>query len=223
MRLRTLLALAVSVVAITTLAYSQAPGVTDGVKQGKVYVSGENPVIRLLATDGGTPQTVASFWRIVYSLAGMGHVCFVTSDLTGDGKSTDDVRAAFTDNERLLDYLTKDILGTFDKSYIDDPFPPVKATFARGTGDTRSEWRETVTSDKYKIELVWKDFAAPFQLDTPVGGARNPFGVTSLFIPAKAADVSINGRKAAGRPFAQMRGPAQSSTAFLAFSETWVK
>jgi hypothetical protein len=213
----------VSLAAMTTLAYSQTPGVTDGIKQGKVFVSGENPVIRLQATEGGMPQTVASFWRIVYSPAGMGHVCFVTSDPTGDGKSADDIRAAFTDNERLLDYLTADILGTFDKSYIDSPFPRVKATFARGTGDTRSQWKETVTSDKYKIELVWKDFYAPFQLDTAVGGARNPFGVTSLFIPAKAADVSINGRKAAGRPFPQKRGPAESSTAFLAFSETWIK
>ena len=50
-------------------------------------------------------------------------------------------------------------------------------------------------SEKYKIELVWKDFYPPFQLDTPVGGARNPFGVTSLFIPAKDAEVSINGKK----------------------------
>jgi len=63
----------------------------------------------------------------------------------------------------------------------------------------------------------------PFQLDTPTGSARNPFGITSLFIPAKAADLIINGKKIGGNVYPQLRGPAQSSTAFLAFSETWIK
>jgi hypothetical protein len=223
MRSRTLPTLAFSIVVLGTLVSSQAPGVTDGVKVGKVYVSGENPVIRLLEKESAPPQTQVSFWRIIYSPAGTGHVCFVTSDISGNGKSPDDVRAAFTDSEPLLDYLTKEILGTFDKTYVEDPFPRVKATFARGTGDTRREWKESLMSEKYKIELVWKDFYPPFQLDTPVGGARNPFGVTSLFIPAKDAEVSINGKKVVGRPFPQMRGPAQSSSTFLAFSETWIK
>jgi hypothetical protein len=60
-------------------------------------------------------------------------------------------------------------------------------------------------------------------LDIPVSGGRNPFGITSLFIPAKSADVIINGKKAAGNVYPQKRGPAQSSSAFLAFSESWVK
>jgi hypothetical protein len=97
-----------------------------------------------------------------------------------------------------------------------------KASFTK-SGDTLTAWKETVKSDTYTIELVWKDFHEPFQLNTPAGGARNPYGITSLFIPARAADVIINGQKAAGRPFPTMRGRMQNSTAFLAFSETWVK
>ena len=73
------------------------------------------------------------------------------------------------------------------------------------------------------IELAFRDFYEPFQLDTPVGGPRNPFGVTSFFIPAKTAEVIVNGKKALGNVYPQMRGPVQSSTAFLAFSESWIK
>jgi hypothetical protein len=37
------------------------------------------------------------------------------------------------------------------------------------------------------------------------------------------ADVIVNGTKASGNVYPQMRGPMQSSSAFLAFSESWVK
>jgi hypothetical protein len=194
-------------------------GVQDGVKLGKAYVSGENPVIRLLDKEGGTALTVASFWRVIWSPVGQGHVIYVT---TGDGKSPGDLRLAIADNQKLHEYLVDQILGTFDKTYVERPF-----TFAQGTcrssGDTLKEWKETCKSDKYTIELAFRDFYEPFQLDTPVGGPRNPFGVTSFFIPAKAADVIINGTRAAGNVYPQKRGAMESSTAFLAFSESWIK
>ncbi len=72
--------------------------------------------------------------------------------------------------------------------------------------------------------MVWRDFyPEPFQIDTPVGNPRNSFGVCTLFIPAKSADVIMNGKKMAGNVYPVTFGPAQSSSAFLAFSESWVK
>ncbi len=38
-----------------------------------------------------------------------------------------------------------------------------------------------------------------------------------------SAEVIVNGKKALGNVYPQMRGPVQSSTAFLAFSESWIK
>ena len=50
----------------------------------------------------------------------------------------------------------------------------------------------TFKAPKYDVALVWRDFYEPFQIDSPANsGGRNPFGVTSLFIPAKAADVTF--------------------------------
>jgi hypothetical protein len=211
--------------AIALLAALPLPAQQDssGVKYGRVYVSGENPVIRLLMKEGGTPTTEASFWRVVYSPAGSGHVLFLRSGIDADNPTRQSgLRIAFTDNEKLAAYLGKEIMSAFNKVYADDPFPVQKATF-RKSGNTLTEWKETVKSRKYTIQLVWKDFAEPFQLDTPAGGRTNPYGIASLFIPARAAEVIINGKKAAGRPFPTRRGRMENSTAFLAFSETWVK
>ena len=190
-------------------------------KAGKVSVSGENPGIRLLMKEGGTPITSTSFWRVVYSPFGMGHVCYLTTDITGNGPSNDDLRAAFTDNDQLADYISKEIMTVFDKVYVEKPFTKVKASFQK-SGDTVKEWKETIKSDKYTIELIWRDFSEPFLIDTPVGG-RFRYGVASMILPAKSADVVINGTKAAGKPYPQMFGQMQNSTASLAFSETWVK
>ena len=205
---------------VPALALAQAAGgVQNGVKIGKVFVSGENPVIRLLDKPDGTPLAVASFWRIIWSPVGAGHVCYVT---TGDGKSPGDLRVALVDNQKLFDYLTNDILGTYDKSYLERPFKTIQATFSK-SGDALTDWKEVCRSEQYTVELVWRDFYPAFQLDTPTGGPRNPFGLTSLFIPAKSADLIVNGKKISGNVYPQMLGPAQSSSAFLAFSETWIK
>jgi hypothetical protein len=218
---RTVLLFVVSALVLHVPAKAQLQD--SDIKKGKVYVSGENPGISLLPSEDGEAHTSVSFWRIIYSPVGMGHILFIDSDPTGDGPSSDDLRAAFTDNNRLTDYLIQEVLGTFNKSYIDNPYPKRAARFEKA-GDTLTEWKEIAKADGYTIELVWRDFYPSFQLDTPLGGeALGSFGVTSFFIPAKSADVIINGKKAVGRTFPRMLGSMQSSTAVLAFSETWVK
>jgi hypothetical protein len=212
---------------LPSLAVAQS-GVQEGVKVGKVYVTGENPGIRLFDKEGGTILTAISYWRLIWSPAGPGHIAFVT---TGDGKSPGDLRLAFVDNRKLYDFLTKEITTILDPTFTQRPFTVVEAKFkdpGQGTfsdsGDSMKERRVTFKAPNYSVVLVWRDFYEPFQIDTPANsGGRNPFGVTSLFIPAKSVDVIINGKKATGNVYPQKRGPAQSSSAFLAFSESWVK
>jgi len=50
-----------------------------------------------------------------------------------------------------------------------------------------------------------------------------PHGVYSCFVPAARAQLTVNGVMAKGRPFPEQRGDKQSSTACLAWSETWVR
>ncbi|MBI4588501.1 MAG: hypothetical protein HY725_06650, partial [Candidatus Rokubacteria bacterium] len=55
------------------------------------------------------------------------------------------------------------------------------------------------------------------------GSGNRPIGVFSTFFPAREAQVEMDGRFAAGSPWPETRGDRQSSSACLAWSETWVK
>jgi len=192
------------------------------VKDGKVAVVGENPGIRLVTKEGAPPSTSVSFWRVLQSPAGAGHVCFLTSDITGDGPTPDDVRVALADNEKLAEYVALQLMTAFDKAYGEKPFPVKAARFER-SGDTATAWKETIRSAGTTVELVWRDFYEPFVIESRAGVPHNPYTILSTFIPARSADVIINGTRAAGTPTPRMRGTRQSSSAFLAFAETWLK
>lgn len=192
------------------------------VKDGRVAVVGENPGIRLVMKEGAPPSTSVSYWRVFQSPAGEGHVCFVTSDVKGDGPTPDDIRLAFADNEHLAEYVATQLMTAFDTAYGDKPFPVRRARFER-SGDTATAWKETIKADGYAIDLVWRDFYEPFAIESRVGVPHNPYTILSTFIPAKSADVIINGTRAAGTVTPRMRGNRQSSSAFLAFAETWLK
>jgi hypothetical protein len=91
-------------------------------------------------------------------------------------------------------------------------------------GDHWSCWTEIVESDDDRVALTWYDFGEPFMLTVAAGSiAGRPHGVYSCFIPARRAQVTLNGQVAAGRPFPQQRGDKESRTACLAWSETWVR
>ena len=48
----------------------------------KTILTGENPFIRLSHKDGDPNSTEASYWRIIFSPAGPGHVLYLKSELT---------------------------------------------------------------------------------------------------------------------------------------------
>ena len=72
-------------------------------------------------------------------------------------------------------------------------------------------------------DFEFGDFEEPYVLRVEPGAVEGrPHGVYSCFLPAKRAQLTMNGMVAKGRPFPEMRGDRQSSTACLAWSETWV-
>jgi hypothetical protein len=145
-------------------------------------------------------------------------VCLIT---IGDGKSPGDLRIALYDNQRLFEYLTKEMLGSFDKTYIDQPYTPVGGAKFDVKGDSLTERRELCQGGKYKIELVWRDFQTAVLRDTAANSRpQNPFGLTYLRIPAKTGEIIINGKKAPGLTYATA---PEDSSSFLAFGETWLK
>jgi hypothetical protein len=202
-----LAALAIAAASLAVPASAQTP------RPQRAFLSGENPYIALREKPDGPAVARASFWRIHWSPVGTGHVCFVT---VGEQGKPGALRVALHDNPRLVDYLVTEVLGTFDKAYLEWPFSKVGgATFARG-GDARSEHREACRAPGHAIDLVWRAMQEPGLVDILAGSREtNPFGITYLRIPAASATITINGTPAPGT--------AAPGGAFLAFGETWIK
>ncbi len=196
-----------------TPASSQASPAAPAPRPNKVYLSGENPVIFLYDRPGGEAETFVSFWRIHWSPVGPGHVCYVTSGKDGAPGA---IRVALHDNAKLLDYLTNEVLGTFNRTYLDRPFTPIGgATFGRA-GDAGRDHREICRADRYAVELSWQELRPAGLMDIlPGSRPTNPFGITYLRIPAGRAAVTINGAAAPG--------VSVPEASFLAFGETWIK
>jgi hypothetical protein len=183
----------------------------------KVRLTGENSFIRLLAEQGGAMTTRASHWRVLWSPAGLGHVLFLKSDVT------DDQVRIYADNIALARWLQEEIETLLFKEFADQDIEVVEAVFYK-SGDGRSFWTETVETDEEKITLTWYDFIEPFVLRVaPNSVPGRPHGVYSCFVPARRAQVVRDGLLAKGRVFPEKRGDKESSTACLAWSETWVR
>ena len=189
---------------------------TSSVDPNRVLLTGENPYIRLSETDGGPNTTDASFWRILFSPGGPGHVLFLQSELT------DDQPRVYTDNIQMTRWLQGEIQGRINPTFGDLEIPAQEATFG-SSGDLRSFWTESLTSEDEEISMTWYDLGGPFLSHRLAGGnPERPHGVATVLIPANAARLTVNGRFAKGRPFPRERDGRTHSTCSLAFSESWL-
>ncbi len=183
----------------------------------QVRLTGENSFIRFSQEQGGPQTTRISHWRVLLSPGGPGHVLFLKSDLI-EGE----VRV-YSDNIALARWLQEEIESLLFPEFANQSLPVIDAAFDK-RGDVRSFWTEIVESDEDSISLTWHDFGEPFMLTVPAGSAPGrPHGVYSCFIPARRAQITINGLVPEGQVSQQMRGDKVSSTACLAWSETWVR
>ena len=181
-----------------------------------VLMTGENSFIRLSPEGGKTQSDRLSHWRVLWCPAGTGHALFMQSTLI-DGQ----VRI-YGDNPAVARWLQRTLETFIYPVFADETIPVIGAEFARG-GDPRSAAWETVNSAVEKIRMTWYDCVAPFVLTMAPGTNNRPIGVFSTFFPARSAQVEINGMVATNKPWPEMRGDRQSSSACLAWSETWVK
>lgn len=189
---------------------------TSPVDPNTLLMTGENSFIRL-SHDGGTTTTdVFSHWRVLWCPAGPGCTLFLQSELS-DGRVQ-----IYSDNIAVTRWLQSTIETVLQSPFGDVGVPVIGAQFNR-SGDPRSTATERVVARDTEVILAWYDFMEGFVLNAPPGFNNRPIGVFSTFFPARSAQVSVNGRVAVGRPWPQMRGERQSSSACLAWSETWVR
>ncbi len=189
---------------------------TSETDPGQVIFAGENSFIRLSRDGGETFHEQASHWRVLWTPAGAGHVLFYTGELIGGTR-------IYSDNIALARWLQDNIQGVLDPGLGDRSLPVREAMFER-KGDARSYATELITSDAEEISLTWTGIGQPFVMKSPAGTGPDdrPLGVYSTFFPASEARITVDGEFATGAPVPGKRGDYESSSAVLAWCETWL-
>ena len=188
------------------------------VDPNRVILTGENPFLRLSESDDGPATSEASFWRILLSPAGPGHVLYLKSDLT------ENQWRIYSDNIALARWLQATVQGMINAETADRAIPVIDAVFAQ-SGDVRSFWTETVLSSEDEVQLTWHDLGDPLLLHTTPGDddGGKEYGVSTILIPARGTRLSRNGVQARGQAWPREREGRPFSTCALAFSESWTE
>ncbi len=183
----------------------------------KTILTGENPFLRMSGKDGDPNSTDASFWRIVFSPAGPGHVLYLKSELTQNRWR------AYSDNIAMARWLQTTVQGMLNAELADTTIPCADAEFSK-TGDPRYFWTERVKASDEDISLTWYDIGEPLMLHTQpnqIPGRR--YGLNTILIPALGTRLVRNGVEAAGRSWPREREGRPFSTSSLAFAESWTE
>ena len=184
----------------------------------RTILTGENPFIRLSSKDGDPNSTDASYWRIILSPAGPGHVLYMKSELS------DNKWRIWTDNIAMARWLQQTVQGMLNAELKDTSIPVTDAVFSKA-GDARDFWTERLVARDEEVTMTWHDIGEPLLIHTQPNAQPNPrpYGVCTLLIPCLGARLTLNGRQAKGSPWKREREGKPFSTCALAFSESWTE
>ncbi|MBI3516411.1 MAG: hypothetical protein HY060_20460 [Proteobacteria bacterium] len=181
-----------------------------------LILTGENPFIRLNTADNDQFTTNASFWRIILSPAGPGHVLYVKSELT------ENRWRIYTDNIAMARWLQSTVQGMLNKELEDLTIPVVDAVCTK-EGDPHFFWTERMVARNEEVTMTWYDIGEPLLIHTQPNTGGRKYGVCTVLIPSLGARLARNGVEAKGAPFKREREGRPFSTCALAFSESWTE
>ncbi len=198
------------------------------INPGRVDWSGENPGI-YLKTDpvSASYDTLALFFRVVLSPYGRGHAAIVLG-APDEPKGWPEVpNLIMTDNQRMMRWIVDGWVskmptfvgkaGLSSMTWLDCD------SVEKRPSDLRTRYSETLRGSGVKLELIWKDMGPPLPVEvTTENSATKAHEMYSVFLEAKSAQVVLNGTPLPGEVADRQFFGRTMSTAFLAFSETWV-
>jgi hypothetical protein len=194
---------------------------------GTVDWSGENPGMYLKESAEGPFVTLVSFFRVVLSPHGRGHALVLLEAPGLELSLPEALNVCVTDNEPLARWLVREFaahFGAFRGAAALASLAYRPLTGVATSGDQRASHVEWVKGEGVEVTLRWEDLGPPFMVELPVDrSATGRHEMFSLFVEARRVAATVNGRPLRGRPVPRDFAGRQSSTAFLAFSETWVR
>ena len=187
------------------------------VDANRVILTGENSVIRLSNTNSDSFTTNATFWRILSSPGGPGHVLYLRSELT-------EARwRIYSDNIAMARSLQSTVLGAINAELLDLSIAVTDGEFSRA-GNAHGFWTERLDTGDEQIVLTWYELGEPFLVHTqPNSIPGRPYGMCTVLVPALGARLTRNGIEAEGRPWPREREGRPSSTCVLGLCESWTQ
>ncbi len=197
------------------------------INPSRVDWSGENPGMYLKESPDGPFTTLVSFFRVVLSPHGRGHALLLLEAPGVNTSLPEALNVCVTDNEPLARWLVKEFatsFGAFRGVPALRTLPYVPLSGVQASGDQRASYMEWVKGEGVEATLSWEQLGEPFMVE--LAPEQSPTGLHemwSLFVEAGRVTASVNGRRLRGQPVPRDFQGRRSSTAFLAFSETWVR
>ena len=198
------------------------------INPGRVDWSGENPGIYLKQSpDAENYSALALFFRVVLSPYGRGSAAIVLG-APDIAKGWPDVpNFIMTDNQRMMRWIVEDWVtkmptfigkaGLAAMSWLDCD------SVTKRPSDLQTRYSETLRGSGVTLEMIWEDMGPPIPVEvTKENSATKAHEMYSVFLEAKRAQIVINGAPLPGQIVDRQFFGRTMSTAFLAFSETWV-
>ncbi len=192
--------------------------------QRPVFFSGENPGMTLYFPGTEQIAAVASYWQCTDSPMGVGHALVVWIEnpdqpgepAPGSGIWTDNLALA----EKLVETLTRHFpeFETIPVSRL--KYLPAVCTHTYDGDSYRVKCQTSATQITLtwstpldRKQILWKNF--------PTG--ESAYDLTTVICPCRAGEIQFKGQAVTGQVSCRQTESGQwSSSAFLAFAETWV-
>ena len=185
-----------------------------------VFFSGENPGMTLLVPGTEQIAAIASYWYCTDSLWGVGHalVLWLATEAGLDHGSI------FTDNLNLARVLVENLTQYFPE-FQNIPVETLEFVNAHCEHKYNGAcYQVSCQAPNTRVELEWVDVLDRKQIvwmKFPAGKAT--YDLTTVICPCRIGHMKINGNLIEGEvKIVQGADGLFSSTAFLAFAETWI-
>jgi len=200
----------------------------QSINPGRVDWTGENPGIYLKhSADDESYCLLSLFFRVALSPYGKGHAAIVLGapdEAKGWPQASNFI---MTDNQRMMRWIVDGWVtrmptfvgraGLQHMSWLN------LDSVQRQPGDLKTDYREILRGSGVTLEMHWSDMGDPIPVEVTVeNSATKAHEMYSVFLEAKSAAVSVNGTQLPGSVQSRQFFGRTMSTAFLAFSETWV-
>lgn len=186
-----------------------------------IFFSGENPGMTLYTP--GTEETlaVASYWHCTDSPMGVGHalVLWLKDENIAIGHG-----GIFTDNLKLAEILVKKLTQYFPE-FENVPASSLQYIQAHcGHAYDAGIYRVTCQIPAAQVELEWNEPLDRKQILWPgFPAGEEAYDLNTVIRPCKNGGIQINGKGIDGEvKVTQNAEGIHSSSAFLAFAETWI-